>query len=421
MRFEKLQLWLHWLENLHPQKIDLGLDRVTQVAERMQLLEPAATVITVAGTNGKGSSVQLFESVFAAAGVSTGSYTSPHVHRYNERIRINGVPVDEQEICHAFAQIDAARKEISLSYFEFSTLAALFIHQQHKVSVMLLEVGLGGRLDATNIVAADVALVTNIALDHMHYLGDTVEAIAVEKAGIARADKPLVSAAKNVTPALAHEAKRLGAKVIQTGLDFDIEIGVDSWSWKSADQEYQQLPYPKLQGRHQFDNAAGVIAALQQLPKNLLVSKAAIADGLQTSELPGRFEQVQGQSGYQMFFDVAHNPHAAQALIENLRALPEAPLHVVLGILADKDSAGLISTLAPLVSSWHVSAAEVERALPGEDLAQLIKDLDPDADVACYDSLLQAYKALDKAMVGSDRLLVTGSFHTVDEVRRLVT
>ena len=204
-------------------------------------------------------------------------------------------------------------------------------------------------------------------------------------------------------------------------LDFDIEIGVDSWSWKSADQEYQQLPYPKLQGRHQFDNAAGVIAALQQLPKNLLVSKAAIADGLQTSELPGRFEQVQGQSGYQMFFDVAHNPHAAQALIENLRALPEAPLHVVLGILADKDSAGLISTLAPLVSSWHVSAAEVERALPGEDLAQLIKDLDPDADVACYDSLLQAYKALDKAMVGSDRLLVTGSFHTVDEVRRLVT
>jgi len=420
MRFAKLSQWLDWLETLHPQKIDLGLERVTQVAKRMQLLQPSAQIITVAGTNGKGSSVQMFEGIFAAAGITTGSYTSPHMHLYNERIRINGTPVHDQEICQAFAHIDAARAEISLSYFEFSTLAALLIHQQHEVAVMVLEVGLGGRLDATNIVDADIMVVTNIALDHMHYLGDTVEAIAAEKAGVARLGKPLISAADKVTSALELEAKKLGADFIQAGIDYHIEIDADSWHWDSADQEYKNLPYPGLHGRHQFDNAAGVIAALQQLPEDIEVSQAAITDGLKAVKLAGRFEQFVAATGYQIIFDVAHNPHGAAALAANLEALPIAPLHVVVGILADKDYSGLIAALAPLVSSWHVSAADVERALAAEALVKIIKADDPDAEVFSYAALTDAFTALDRSLVATDRMLVTGSFHTVDEVRRLV-
>lgn len=420
MRFETLSEWLDWLETLHPQKIDLGLERVTEVANRMRLLPLTAHVITIAGTNGKGSSVQMFEEIFAAAGVSTGSYTSPHVHQYNERIRINGQPVADQNICQAFATIDAARAEISLSYFEFSTLAALLIHQQQNVKVIVLEVGLGGRLDATNIVAADIAVVTNIALDHMHYLGDTVEAIALEKAGIARPNKPLICSAKVVTPALASEARRLQANVIQAGVDYDIEIDADSWRWHSAEKQCKELPHPGLQGLHQFENAAGVIAALQQLPEDLMVSEAAIAAGIRGAKLAGRFEQIAAAAGYQIFFDVAHNPHGADALATNLRALPRAPLQVLLGMLADKDCSGLVTALAPLVDGWHVSAADVERALSSDALATVIRDLDPDAKVTCYDTLSAAFNTLDQSLRSGDRLLVTGSFHTVDEVRRLV-
>ena len=224
MRFNTLQEWLDWLEVTHPLKIDLGLERVTSVASNMELLEPEATVITIGGTNGKGSSVSLFESIFKSAGISCGSYTSPHVHQFNERIRLNSEPVSDQHIMAVFAAIDLARGETSLSYFEFSTLAALYLVQQAQVQVMLLEVGLGGRLDATNIIDTDIALITNIALDHMHFLGDTVELIAAEKAAIARQGKPMICAASQVTPVLASEAKKHGAQFIQAGVDYSIRI-----------------------------------------------------------------------------------------------------------------------------------------------------------------------------------------------------
>ncbi len=416
MRFNTLNEWLNWLEVTHPLKIDLGLERVASVAAEMQLLDPAATVITVGGTNGKGSTVSLFEGIFSSAGISTGSYTSPHVHRFNERIRIDGQPVSDEKIIAAFDAIDHARGDISLSYFEFSTLAGLHIQQQAAVQVMLLEVGLGGRLDATNIVDTDIAIITNIALDHMHFLGDTVELIAAEKAAIARPGKPMICSADQVTPALAVEAEKYGAQFIQAGVDYKIKIIADSWQWHNGQRSYQQLPKPGLSGRHQFDNAAGVIAALEYLPQSLQPDTAAVEEGLRGLSLPGRFECH--DVGYELIFDVAHNPHSAAALANNLAQLEHKETHVLLGILSDKDYSGLIQALGPEIQHWHLSSAQVDRALAVSELEKSVLKTDPNANISCYESLEDAYQLLNTTLQADKRLLVTGSFHTIDEVRR---
>ncbi len=418
MRFNTLSQWLDWLEVTHPLKIDLGLERVSGVAAKMELLEPEATVITIGGTNGKGSSVSLFECIFKAAGVSTGSYTSPHVHQFNERIRINGEPVSDQQIMHAFAAIDEARGETSLSYFEFSTLAALSLLQQAQVQVILLEVGLGGRLDATNIIDTNIALITNIALDHMHFLGDTVELIAAEKAAIARRNKPMICAANEVTPVLAEQAKKYGAHFIQAGMDYSIKINDDHWCWESNEDSYQ-LPAPGLQGRHQYDNAAGVIAALSYLPDELQPNTESIAEGLINLNLPGRFERY--QLDYELIFDVAHNPHSAIALAENLKQLKPKTTHILLGILGDKDYTGLVTTLQSEVEYWHLSSAQVERALDVDNLEKSVLDADPNANINCYPTLVEAWRHLNSVLGPHERLVVTGSFHTIDEVRSRLT
>lgn len=414
MRFNTLPQWLEWLEVTHPIKIDLGLERVAGVASDMSLLKPKATVVTIGGTNGKGSSVSLFESIFKSSGISCGSYTSPHVHQFNERIRINAEPVSDQQIMDAFAAIDLARGETSLSYFEFSTLAALYLLQQARVQVILLEVGLGGRLDATNILDADVMLITNIALDHMHFLGDTVELIAAEKAAIARHNKPMICAAAQVTPVLAQQARKHGAQFIQAGVDYSIRINAEDWHWEGKDESYQ-LPPPGLQGRHQYDNAAGVIAALQCLPDELQPNTESIAQGLINLTLPGRFERH--QLGYELIFDVAHNPHSALALAENLKLLDQKTTHILLGILADKDYTGLITALGSEVEHWHLSSAQVERALEVENLEKCVQEIAPDADIQCYPSLVNAWEHLNTVLGPDERLVVTGSFHTIDEVR----
>lgn len=418
MRFDTLHEWLDWLEVSHPIKIDLGLERVSSVADTLELLNPDAQVITIGGTNGKGSTVAMFEHILAQSDVTTGSYTSPHLHEFNERIRINSVPVGDQKIMQAFAAIDAARAETSLSYFEFSTLAALYIHQQAGVEVMLLEVGLGGRLDATNMVDADIAIITNIALDHMDYLGDTVELIATEKAAIARVGRPLICSSSKVTPVLEVQARQHGAEFVQAGQQYQQEVFSDHWNWSNEETQYQNLPLPGLLGQHQFYNAGGVIAALQYLPPSLKPDPQAIAVGLQSCDLPGRFERV--WNGGEVIFDVAHNPHSADALVANLAALEPLPTHVILGILADKDYTGLIAALAPQVRSWHLSAAAVERALTTTELKATVQRIAPQAQITCYDTLGLAYRQLEDDLDDNNRILVTGSFHTVDEVRRLV-
>lgn len=414
MRFKTLPQWLDWLEVTHPLKIDLGLDRVSAVASEMELLQPDATVITIGGTNGKGSSVSLFESVFKSAGISCGSYTSPHVHQFNERIRINSKPVSDQQIMDAFAAIDQARGDTSLSYFEFSTLAALYLVQQAQVQVILLEVGLGGRLDATNIIDTDIALITNIALDHMHFLGDTVELIAAEKAAIARRNKPMICAANEVTPVLADQAKKHGAQFIQAGVDYTVQINANDWLWESNEDSYQ-FPAPGLQGRHQYNNAAGVIAALHYLPDELQPNAESIAEGLINLNLAGRFERY--QLDYELIFDVAHNPHSAIALAENLKQLEPKTTHLLLGILADKDYSGLVKVLHSEAEYWHLSSAQVERALDTKNLEKSLRDIDPDANISCYPSLLDAWEHLNSELGADERLVVTGSFHTIDEVR----
>ena len=262
-RFNSLSDWLLWQETLHPRKIDLGLERVAAVAKRLRLLQPDFGVITVAGTNGKGSSVAMLEAVLLAAGYRTGCYTSPHLQRYNERIRIQGQEVDDASLCAAFACVDEARGDETLSYFEFGTLAALTLFRREPLDVVLLEVGMGGRLDAVNAVEPTASLITNVSLDHCAWLGDDVESIAFEKAGILRAGKSTVYADENVPVSVLEHAREIGADLVLAGRDYGWNRSAMGWSWQGRQHTLENLEIPSLNGEFQLGNAAGVLALLE--------------------------------------------------------------------------------------------------------------------------------------------------------------
>ncbi len=309
MRFDTLNDWLAWQETLHPKAIDLGLERVREVAARLGLLAPKHVVISVAGTNGKGSSVAMLEAILACAGLRVGAYTSPHLWQYNERIRIDRQPVDDAVLVASFARIDAARGDISLSYFEFGTLAALDILQRADVDVAVLEVGLGGRLDAVNIVDADCALVTGIGIDHVEWLGPDRESIGREKAGIFRGGRPAVCSDPQPPASLRAVAQDCGAIWYGLGEQFGYARTGEVWDWWGPNLRLDGLPLPALPGPFQLQNAAGVVMALQTLGARLPVSVQALQAGLRAARVAGRFTVVPGP--FETIFDVAHNPHAA--------------------------------------------------------------------------------------------------------------
>lgn len=294
MRFATLDDWLGWQETLHPKAIDLRLERVRTVLQRLQPEPPAYTVITVGGTNGKGSCVAMLDSILRAAGYPVGAYSSPHLLRYNERIRINGVEADDAAICRAFARIDAVRSEISLTYFEFGTLAALELFREAGVDVAVLEVGLGGRLDAVNVLDADAALVVSIGIDHVDWLGADRDSIGYEKAGIYRAGRPAICADPDPPPRLLDFAQSLGASLRRVGRDYHFSQQENSWRWQSDTAQFNDLPLPALAGVHQIGNAAAALAILDSLRDRLLVTAEAIRAGLTQTQLPGRFQIIPG-------------------------------------------------------------------------------------------------------------------------------
>lgn len=428
MRFNTLKDWLTWQETLHPVEIDLGLERASAVLARLKLTQPGFTLITVAGTNGKGSSVAMLEAVLLAAGYRVGSYTSPHLLRYNERIKLAGKPVDDATLCASFERIDQARADVRLTYFEFGTLAAIDILHRAGVDVAILEVGLGGRLDAVNILDADVALITAIGVDHVDWLGGDRETIAREKAGILRAGQPAVCADPLPPASLLSVAESLGTSLSLLGKDFFLERfversggqKVDGWRWRNSQHRFENLPLPALPGDFQLNNAAGVLAVLSCLRADFPVDAAAIARGLRSVSLPGRFQIIPGMP--LQIFDVAHNAQSAQALANNLLCQDcQGRTFAVLGMLADKDIDAVVEQLCSVVDHWYLAPLPVPRAAPvGQLQAALLarptETATRSVSIDIFNDVAAAYQAALAAGAAEDRIVVTGSFYTVAAV-----
>ncbi len=409
-RFTRLQDWLDWQEALHPRTIDLGLERVARVAARLGCLRPAPVVISVAGTNGKGSSLALLEALLLGAGYRVGAYSSPHLLRYNERIRLGGEMIDDASLCAAFARVDAARAETSLTYFEFGTLAALDIMGARPLDVALLEVGLGGRLDAVNVVDADAALITSIGLDHTEWLGTDRDSIAREKAGIMRRGRPAICAEPDPPAGLVQAAARHGAKLLLAGRDFSYSVEASSWTWRGNGPALAGLPLPALAGAHQLANAAGVLSLLAAI--GLPLERAALERGLRAVHLPGRIQRIAGE--VEQVLDVSHNAQAAEALAAALRGLPlPGRCHAVIGMLRDKDAAAFVRALQAEVQQWYVTGLAAPRASPPEALAATIRAVTGQPAAAVGVDMAQTRRAVRAATRAGDRILVCGSFHTV--------
>jgi len=411
MRFDTLQDWLNWQETLHPEEIELGLERVQHVWEQLCPMPDLPGIITIAGTNGKGSCAMMLESIYHHAGYRTGSYTSPHLLKYNERIRLQCQPVDDQQLCHAFEAVDQARAETSLTYFEFGTLAALFCFMQSGLDVIILETGLGGRLDAVNIINSDVALLTSVALDHQDWLGDDRETIGYEKAGIFRAGKPAVCAENNPPQSVLDYADSIGALCLRQEKDFGYQIQEHAWLWHGQQQTRTALPMPALRGDVQLQNASAVLAVIEALDEGLPVQQAAVRQGLLDLELPGRFQVIAGD--IPLILDVAHNPAAVDELVKSLNTYRcQGQIHLVLGMLKDKDVGGVIERLSPLVSSCYLVPVTAARGLDVMELARIAESHGMQYCQTCSSISQGIQEALAHARPG-DSVLITGSFYTV--------
>jgi dihydrofolate synthase/folylpolyglutamate synthase len=405
--------WLRWQETQHPTAIDLGLERVQRVLARTGWRRISAPVITVGGTNGKGSCVALLDSILRSAGYSTGTFTSPHLVDYRERIRLSGRQVSDASLLAAFERIAAAQDSDSLTFFEFNTLAALLVFETRAPDAVILEVGLGGRLDAVNVVDADVAIVSSIGLDHMEWLGPDIESIAREKAGIFRAGRPAVCGCRELPGSSLDSAGAIGARLLCIGQDFDArEVDDDRWDFEAGAFRLERLPRPALTGGRQLDNAACVIMALRQLQEILPLDREAMERGLQAVSLPGRFQRIAGRNDVEWVLDVAHNPAAAAELADSLRRHAVRGRTVaVCGMLGDKDVAGVLSAVAPVCDVVLAAATAGPRGLSDHDLVRRAGLGGVEAEPA--GSLAAALERAEALAGPGERVLVFGSFHTV--------
>lgn len=404
--------WLRWQEALHPQVIALGLERVGEVAARLGLPGSIRTA-TVAGTNGKGSSTALLAEIYRAAGYRVGAYSSPHLLRYNERIAINGQARPDRELITAFAAVEAARGATPLTYFEFGTLAALWIFREAAVDVQVLEVGMGGRLDAVNLVNADGALITSIGLDHVEFLGHDRERIGFEKAGILRRGQPAVCVDPEPPRAIARRAAEVGASLWQLGRDYWYQHAADAWNWHGPGRHYKKLPSPALPGRIQFRNAAGVVALVERLQPVVPVPETVLRAGLARVRLPGRFER----RGH-VILDVAHNVEAARVLADNLAGIGADACRFVVGMLADKPVEGFLEALAPVSRQFYLGGLPPPRGLAGAALRQRARGVRPGAQV--LETVAEAFGQARRDCREGEWIVVCGSFLTVAAVTGLL-
>lgn len=447
-RFESLDEWLAWLQTMHPKQIDMSLDRVIGVLARLGISDPGFEVITVGGTNGKGSCVALLESIYRAAGYGVGTFTSPHLIAFNERIRFDGRDLDDDALIELFSLMEAARGELTLSYFEASAVAAMLHFARADADVALLEVGMGGRLDAVNALDADAGLIVSVDLDHMEYLGPDRDAIGYEKAGIARAGRPLVVADRQPPRGLLDEIGRRGGEALLIGVDFEVRPLADGFAYSPAAGAERLFPRPAFGGRIQLDNAAAVVAVTDAMQQRLPVTDEAVARGLRSAQLRGRFERVwvsadgvvaegltrhghaepehasdagdahRRAGAVEWVFDVAHNPAAARLFREALTGLaPVQRTIAVFGAMDDKDIAAVIRPFLPLVAAWFVGGIDSERGAKPEALAALLRR-EGAGEVSPHDDVAAAARAARTA--SADRVLAFGSFYTVGPAMQAV-
>ena len=413
--------WLAYCERLHPKSIDMGLERVRIVADRLGLRFDSP-VFTVAGTNGKGSTCAMLESILLQAGYRTGVYTSPHLVHFEERLRLSGDTVPADAWAAAFARVEDARiqgdeEDVTLTYFEFSTLAAMDLMRHSSLDAVILEVGLGGRLDAVNIVDADCAIITSIDLDHMEFLGADRDSIGREKAGIMRTGRPVVVSDPLPPQSVLDHALEVGADLWRFGVDFNFSGDKQQWGWAGRGRRYAGLAYPALRGANQLLNASGVLAALSALRERLPVTAQAVRNGLAMVELPGRFQVLAGQPS--LVLDVAHNPHAVAALAANLDAMAYAPTtHAVFGAMADKELTAMLKRMGPLIDRWYFTDLPTPRAASAAELHSRWQALESRKGVSAsvHADPLQALHAAIAAADPADRIVVFGSFFTVGGV-----
>lgn len=416
-----LDAWLQRLETAHALVIELGLERVDTVARAMGL-QFTCPVITVGGTNGKGSTCAMLESMLLQGGYRVGLYTSPHLLRFNERARINGEIVDDEKFCDAFARVEEvrARLAISLTYFEFTTLAILQLFVDAKCDAVILEVGLGGRLDAVNIIDADVAIVTSVDLDHMDYLGDTREKIGFEKAGIFRSGRTAICSDPVAPASLIAHAKAIGADLWLFGRDFNYSGDKQQWNYGGRDQRRNALAYPSLRGANQLLNASAALAALEVLRDKLPLGAQEVRTGLVLVDLPGRFQVLPGRPA--VILDVAHNPHAAATLAQNLDNMGfYSYTYAIFGAMADKDIVGILSQLKGRIEHWCLTDLPLPRAANAQTLKKAVLDAgfqeadapDAQSSIECFSSPAEALLNASNRAGENDRIVVFGSFWTV--------
>jgi dihydrofolate synthase/folylpolyglutamate synthase len=409
-----LAAWLDYIEALHPKSIAMGLDRVNVVKQRLNL-NPQFPIVIVAGTNGKGSTCAMLEHIYHAAGYSVGSYSSPHLLRYNERVRLNSQEVSDEDLVKAFVAVEQARQDTELTYFEYGTLAAVWHLMQKQVDIAILEVGLGGRLDAVNVFEPDSTIVTSIDLDHMEFLGDTRECIGAEKAGVFRANIPAICGDENPPNSLIEYANRIGAPLKLIGRDFKVEADKESWTYRADQFSIEHMPMPALIGDFQLNNAACVLTTIQSLQHLLPVQVDAIETGLKTVKLAGRFQSWSNNPD--IILDVAHNPHAAKSLAINLKqSRHQGKTIAVFAMLADKDITGVIQALSSEIDAWYVSTIDNIRGAAASSLSKMILDTLPSAEVKIFNQVVDAFHQACIDANENDRIITLGSFFTVAEV-----
>jgi dihydrofolate synthase/folylpolyglutamate synthase len=412
IRFPGLVEWLDWQQSLHPSAIELGLDRAARVLARTGWRRPAVPVITVGGTNGKGSCVELLATMLQAGGYRVGCFTSPHLVDYRERIRIDGRWVSEASLVAAFERIADALGPDSLTFFEFNTLAALLLFETAAPDALVLEVGMGGRLDAVNLVDADVAIVVSVGLDHMEWLGPDVESIGREKAGIFRAGRPAIVGMRAPPRSVVEAAAAIGASLRLIGRDFDGVADGGRWNFHDGGGRLDGLPLPALAGATQVGNAAVALAALRCLGHRLPLDRASIERGLHDVRLPGRFQRIAAPGGFEWVLDVAHNPDSARVLAANLERFPVTGRTIaVCGMLADKDVEAVLGLLDPVVDSWIAAGTDGPRSLDGASLAARASSVG--VTMQAGGSVAAAMRTAAASARDGDRVVVFGSFHTV--------
>ena len=416
---DSLAGWLAFAEHQHHQTIALGLERVQTVRLRLAA-HIACPVITVGGTNGKGSTCALLESILRSAGYRTGLYSSPHLLRYNERVRVAGSEATDAELCRAFAAVEQARAGVPLTYFEFGTLAALWHFARVGLDAVILEVGLGGRLDAVNTVDPDCAVITSVDLDHMELLGDTRESVGSEKAGIFRSGRPAVVALADPPQSVCDAAASTGARLLLLGRDFGFAGDAAQWSYWGPFGKRHGLAFPALRGAIQLRNAAAAMCALDTLRERLPVAMQEIREGLAMAALPGRFQVVPGRP--QIILDVGHNPEAARVLRDNLRSSGFAPNTIaVVGMLRDKDISGVAAALSPVIDAWHLASLQGPRGATSDLLASVLARVAPSTPHTCHAGPVEAFRAARSAATPDDKIVVFGSFLTVGAVLALLS